>query len=80
MDVISPSNNPNADPSYPNYYYYKRYLDGIEEVRRKGWEIFNRMANESSRDRLLALKLIAECNETKCNLVLIESPLSPLSY
>jgi hypothetical protein len=47
MDVISPSNNPNANPSYPNYYYYKRYLDGIEEVRRKGWEIFNRMMNES---------------------------------
>jgi DNA-binding transcriptional ArsR family regulator len=46
-------------------YSYKQCLDGIEEVKRRGWEIFNRMANQSSRDKLLALKLIMECNEVK---------------
>jgi DNA-binding transcriptional ArsR family regulator len=46
-------------------YYYKQCLDGIEEVRRKGWEIFNKMTNLTPKDKLLALKLIMECNEAK---------------
>jgi hypothetical protein len=46
-------------------YYYKQCLDGIEEVRRKGWDIFNRMTNLSPKDKLSALKLIMECNEAK---------------
>lgn len=40
-------------------YYYKQCLDGIEEVRRKGWEIFkgqNNNSNLTPRDKLLALK------------------------
>ena len=39
-------------------YYYKQCLDGIEEVRRKGWEIFKEQdsSNLTPRDRLLALK------------------------
>jgi hypothetical protein len=46
-------------------YYYKQCLDGIEEVKRRGWEIFNRIGNLSTKDKLLALKLIMECNEAK---------------
>jgi hypothetical protein len=50
-------------------YYYKQCIDGIEEVRRKGWEIFkeqnNNNINLAPRDKLLALKVIKECNEAK---------------
>jgi DNA-binding transcriptional ArsR family regulator len=48
-------------------YYYKQ-CDGIEEVRRKGWEIFkgqNNNSNLTPKDKLLALKVIRECNEAK---------------
>ena len=47
-------------------YCYKQCLDGIEEVKRRGWDIFNGINNNlTTRDRLLALKLIMECNEAK---------------
>jgi DNA-binding transcriptional ArsR family regulator len=46
-------------------YYYKQCLDGIEEVKRGGWDILNEINNLTTRDRLLALKLIMECDETK---------------
>jgi transcriptional antiterminator len=46
-------------------YCYKQCLDGIEEVKRRGWEIFNGVDNLKSRDKLLALRLIMECNEAK---------------
>jgi hypothetical protein len=46
-------------------YYYKQSIDGIEEVRRKGWEIFNRTTNLTPKDKLSALKLIMDCNEAK---------------
>ena len=48
-------------------YYYKQCIDGIEEVRRKGWEIFEGQNNitPTPRDKLLALKVIRECNEAK---------------
>jgi hypothetical protein len=49
-------------------YYYKQCIDGIEEVRRKAWEIFkgqNDNINLTPRDKLLALKVIKECNEAK---------------
>ena len=45
-------------------YYYKQCIDGIEEVRRKGWEIFKEF-NLTPRDKLLALKVIRECDEAK---------------
>jgi DNA-binding transcriptional ArsR family regulator len=45
-------------------YYYKQCIDGIEEVRRKGWDIFNKN-DLTSKDKLLALKVIRECNESK---------------
>jgi len=49
-------------------YYYKQCIDGTEEVRRKGWEIFKEQSNNSNltpKDKLLALKVIRECNEAK---------------
>lgn len=46
-------------------YCYKQCLDGIEEVKRRGWDIFNGINNLPTRDKLLALKLIMECNEAK---------------
>jgi len=50
-------------------YYYKQCIDGIEEVRRKSWEIFkgqnNSNCNLTPKDKLLALKVIKECNEAK---------------
>jgi DNA-binding transcriptional ArsR family regulator len=47
-------------------YYYKQCINGIEEVRRKAWEMLR--DNEQSltpKDKLLALKLIKECDEGK---------------
>jgi hypothetical protein len=50
-------------------YCYKQCLDGIEEVKRRGWDIFNGINNNlTTRDKLLALKLIMECNEAKFEL------------
>jgi IS30 family transposase len=46
-------------------YYYKQCLDGIEEVRRRGWKIFKMTVNLTPKDKLLALKVIMECNEAK---------------
>jgi hypothetical protein len=50
---------------YDLAYCYKQCLDGIEEVKRRGWDIFNGINNLTTRDKLLALKLIMECNEAK---------------
>jgi hypothetical protein len=46
-------------------YCYKQCLDGIEEVKRRGRDIINGINNLTTRDKLLALKLIMECNEAK---------------
>ena len=48
-------------------HYYKQSIDGIEEVRRKGWEIIkgHNNGNLTPKDKLLALKIIKECNEVK---------------
>jgi uncharacterized protein YerC len=48
-------------------YYYKQCIDGMEEVRRKAWEIFKgqNYSNLIPKDKLLALKVIKECNEAK---------------
>jgi DNA-binding transcriptional ArsR family regulator len=47
-------------------FYYKQCLVGIEEVKRRAWEVFNNeSADLSTRDKLLALKLIIDCNESK---------------
>ena len=44
-------------------YYYKQCIDGIEEVRRKGWEIFKGQDNSNltPKDKLLPLKDISAC-------------------
>jgi IS30 family transposase len=68
-------------------YYYKQCIDGIEEVRRKAWDMFKAKKKKSNsdevdgtnnsssnddelvpRDKLLALKVIRECNEAKYSL------------
>jgi IS30 family transposase len=46
-------------------FYYKQCLVGIEEVKRRAWEIFNKSTDLSTRDKLLALKLIIDI---KCRL------------
>ena len=50
-------------------YYYKQCIVGMEEVRRKGCEIFKGENNSNNsltpRDKLLALKVIREYNEAK---------------
>jgi DNA-binding transcriptional ArsR family regulator len=58
-------------------FYYKQCIDGIEEVKRKAWEILrksndnNNDKNNNSlneKDKLSTLKLIKECNEAKFSL------------
>jgi IS30 family transposase len=47
-------------------YYYKQCINGIEEVRRKVWEMLRDKEQQLTvKDRLLALKLIKECDEGK---------------
>ena len=51
-------------------YYYKQCLDGMEEVKRKAWAAYR--SDDSSlkqKDKLLALKLIKECEEAKFSLL-----------
>jgi IS30 family transposase len=49
-------------------YYYKQSLDGIEEAKREAWKMIrNNSLNE--KDKLLALKLIKECDEAKFSLL-----------
>jgi Trp operon repressor len=48
-------------------YYYKQCINGIEEVKRKAWEMF-RNNSLSEKDKLSALKLIKECDEAKFSL------------
>jgi DNA-binding transcriptional ArsR family regulator len=62
-------------------FYYKQCIDGIEEVKRKVWEMLRKNNNNddnyennnnnnslSEKDKLSALKLIKECNEAKFSL------------
>lgn len=48
-------------------YFYKQCIDGVEEVKKKAWSIFNNEL-KNPKDKLLALKLIKECNEAKFTL------------
>ena len=43
---------------------YKQCIDGVEEVKRKAWSLF-KYELLNSKDKLLALKLIKECDEAK---------------
>ena len=50
-------------------YCYKQCIDGIEEVKRKAWEAYrNDDASLKPKDKLMALKLIKECDEAKFTL------------
>lgn len=50
-------------------FYYKQCLVGIEEVKRRVWEMLNNKSTVlSTKDKLLALKLIIDCNESKFEL------------
>jgi hypothetical protein len=53
-------------------YYYKQCINGIEEANRNAWALFH--DNDlKKKDKLLALKLVKECNESKFKL-LTEGP------
>jgi|SRR5919108_290396 IS30 family transposase len=47
-------------------FYYKKSIDGIEEINRKAWEIYR--DNINMQTKLLALKLAKECNEAAFSL------------
>jgi len=50
-------------------YHYKQCINGIEEIRRKAWELLRDEEEEQQlltlREKLLILKLIKECEEGK---------------
>jgi transcriptional antiterminator len=46
---------------------YKQCIDGVEEAKRQAWELF-RSGKLTPKDKLAALKLIVECNESSFNL------------
>lgn len=51
-------------------YYYRQCIDGIEEVKRKAWQAYrNDDDSIKPKDRLLALKLIKECDKAKFTLL-----------
>jgi transcriptional antiterminator len=49
-------------------YYYKQSIDGIEEAKREAWRIYND-SNISAKEKLSALKLIVESNESRFKLL-----------
>ncbi len=55
-------------------YYYKQSIDGIEEVMKEAWRIYNNSNDEdnniiSTKEKLAALKLIIESNEARFKLL-----------
>jgi hypothetical protein len=49
-------------------YYYKQSIDGIEEAKKEAWRIFNNPF-VPVRERLLALKIIMQADETRFKLL-----------
>lgn len=49
-------------------YYYKQSIDGIEEAKKEGWRIFN-SPFVPVREKLLALKIIMQADETRFKLL-----------
>ena len=45
-------------------YYYKQSIDGIEEAKKESWKIYNDQT-VPMREKLLALKLIIQSDETR---------------
>jgi transcriptional antiterminator len=51
-------------------YYYKQSLDGLDEVKKQAWTIYlSTNDNIQTKDRLAALRLIADCNVNKFELL-----------
>jgi hypothetical protein len=51
-------------------YYYKQSIDGLDEVKKQAWTIyFSTSENIQTKDRLAALRLIADCNVDKFELL-----------
>jgi hypothetical protein len=53
-------------------YYYKQSIDGIDEVNRESWKLYHD-DNVPIKEKLLALKIIVQSNESKFKL-LTEGP------
>ena len=49
-------------------YYYKQSIDGIEEVKKESWRIYND-DKVQVREKLLALKIIMQSDETRFRLL-----------
>lgn len=49
-------------------YYYKQSIDGIEEAKKEAWRIFNNPF-VPVREKLLALKIIMQADETRFKLL-----------
>lgn len=47
-------------------FYYKKSIDGIEEIGRKAWDMYR--DNINMQTKLLALRLAKECNEAAFSL------------
>ena len=55
-------------------YYYKQSIDGIEEAKREAWRIYHHNNNQVSvKEKLSALKLIVEANESRFKIVIRRS-------
>ena len=51
-------------------YYYKQSIDGLDEAKKQAWVIYSSTnADVQVKDRLAALKLIADCNIKKFELL-----------
>jgi IS30 family transposase len=50
-------------------YYYKQSIDGIEEAKREAWRIYHHNNDISVKEKLAALKLIVESNESRFKLL-----------
>jgi transcriptional antiterminator len=50
-------------------YYYKQSIDGIEEAKKESWKIYNDQT-VPMREKLLALKIIIQADETRFKLLL----------
>jgi hypothetical protein len=49
-------------------YYYKQSIDGIEEAKKEAWKIYDGEA-VADREKLLALRLIMQADETRFKLL-----------
>jgi IS30 family transposase len=50
-------------------YYYKQSIDGIEEAKREAWRLYHDNNRVSLKEKLSALKLIVESNESRFKLL-----------